>query len=566
MGSPTVPLQSWVYPLFDRLAALGYVSSGYAGLRPWTRMECARLLAEAGERLKKEASRKEVPRNEYLREEGRQAGTKTERQAQQIYQVLAAEFVDETRQLTGAGNLGGRVDSVYTRGTAISGPALRDGYHFGQTLTNDYARPYAPGFSDVTGITAHAAAGALSFAIQGEYQHAPATASDPVSTLEATAQQDGTLALPNGIPEISRFRLLESAAAFTYRGLQISFGKQSLWLGPGRSGPFLFSDNAGPIPMLRIDQTSPVRIPGISRVLGPARMEFFLGQVSGQHWIFSDGILAGPVIHSQPYLHGSKVGFQPTSNLEFGLGYTVLFGGPGIAFTGHNFLRTFTSFNESPGSAADPGDRRSSFDFSYRVPYLRNWLTVYADSLVEDEISPLGSTRPSLRLGLYVPRMPKMAKLDLRLEGLYTDVPGQSGTGFLYWNGRYRSGYTSDGELLASWIGRQGRGGQAWATYWLSPQSQVELNFRHSETDREFIGGGRLNDFGGRAAFMLRPDLSVSAFVQYEQWNFPALSAHPESNFTSSVQLTFYPRWSVGRKLRGDTSATVPAMAPDSSR
>src|SRR5208337_2269171 len=47
MGSPYVPLDSWVYPAFDRLIALGDVQSAIVGMRPWTRLECARLLSEA---------------------------------------------------------------------------------------------------------------------------------------------------------------------------------------------------------------------------------------------------------------------------------------------------------------------------------------------------------------------------------------------------------------------------------------------------------------------------------------------------------------------------------------
>jgi hypothetical protein len=42
MGSPYVPLDSWVYPAFDRLAAMGYLDSDIIGMRPWTRLECAR--------------------------------------------------------------------------------------------------------------------------------------------------------------------------------------------------------------------------------------------------------------------------------------------------------------------------------------------------------------------------------------------------------------------------------------------------------------------------------------------------------------------------------------------
>src|SRR6266850_4947228 len=36
LGSPYVPLDSWIYPALDRLAGLGLIDSGFAGMRPWT--------------------------------------------------------------------------------------------------------------------------------------------------------------------------------------------------------------------------------------------------------------------------------------------------------------------------------------------------------------------------------------------------------------------------------------------------------------------------------------------------------------------------------------------------
>jgi membrane-associated phospholipid phosphatase len=50
LGSPYVPLDSWIYPALDRLSALGVIDSGFAGMRPWTRRECARLLSERDEK------------------------------------------------------------------------------------------------------------------------------------------------------------------------------------------------------------------------------------------------------------------------------------------------------------------------------------------------------------------------------------------------------------------------------------------------------------------------------------------------------------------------------------
>jgi membrane-associated phospholipid phosphatase len=38
MGSPYVSLDSWVYPLFDRLIATGAINDAIVGMRPWTRL------------------------------------------------------------------------------------------------------------------------------------------------------------------------------------------------------------------------------------------------------------------------------------------------------------------------------------------------------------------------------------------------------------------------------------------------------------------------------------------------------------------------------------------------
>ena len=59
MGSPYVPIDSWVYSAMERLIALGYIHSADLGMRPWTRMECARLVDEASEQI--EAASSESP-------------------------------------------------------------------------------------------------------------------------------------------------------------------------------------------------------------------------------------------------------------------------------------------------------------------------------------------------------------------------------------------------------------------------------------------------------------------------------------------------------------------------
>jgi membrane-associated phospholipid phosphatase len=521
MGSPYVPLDSWIYPALERMAALGYIQSAYLGMRPWTRMECARMVEEAQESMA------------YADGESGGAG---------IHRALADEFALETGRLNGAPNLGVGLDSVYTRTTGISGTPLRDGYHFGQTIVNDYGRPYWSGTNAVVGLSADAEAGPFAFYFRGEYQKAPSIPSFSSSVLQAIAANDSTKPFPNGRDAVDRFSLLEGTVSLKVGNVQLSFGKQTAWLGPGESGPLLFSDNATPFTMLRIDSVKPYEIPGISRLLGPMRSEFFLGQLSGQQWVFANTHLVGPIIDPQPFIHGEKISFKPTANLEFGMGITAQFAGPGLPFTWRNFLRTYYSHKAS--IAEKPGKRLSAFDLTYRVPGLRNWLTFYLDSLVVDEYSPLGSSRPSLELGVYLPQFPRIPQLELRVEGLRSArTNSEFAPGFVYADRRFRSGYTSDGNLLGSWIGRAGTGGQAWATYSFSPRNSLQLGYRVQRVDKKFLEGGTANDFSITWNQMFPNQVGLNASVQYENWHFPLLAPDQQRNVTASIQLTYWPYW-----------------------
>lgn len=525
MSSPYVPLDSWVYAALERLAALGYVQSAYLGMRPWTRMACAQLIEEAGDQL-------------------HDAGADDKSAEHAIFESLAAEFRGEIDRRNGAANIGASLDAVYTRFTGISGVPVRDGYHFAQTLVNDYGRPYGAGFNNVSGATSRAVLGPFSLYVRGEYQHAPGSPSDPMSALQGIAEADLTTPLvSNPAPEVSRFHLLEATVAVTLHNTQVSLGKQSLWLGPGEAGPLLFSNNAEPIMMVRIDSIQPYRIPLLSNLLGPVRTEYFLGQLSGDQFEFNpvSGTLLGPGgIKPQPYLQGYKISFKPTPNLEAGMGITAEFAGPGLPFTWANFVRTLYSHTSS---SSNPGKRLSAADLSYRIPGLRKWVSLYGDSLVVDEISPIGSSRATVNPGIYLPQIPHLAKLEFRAEYLRSAQTHDFAPGFVYYGvRRYRSGYTNQGNLLASWIGRAGTGGQGWLTYSFSPRSHFQVGYRHQEVNPDFIGGGQLNDFSARGDLRLASGLTVSGSVQYEQWRFPLLFASGQSDVTTSFQFTFDPR------------------------
>src|SRR5208282_1783448 len=108
------------------------------------------------------------------------------------------------------------------------------------------------------------------------YQHAPAIPSYSASTLAAVAAADIRPPLANGISQADQVKLLNSTVSLNINNVQFTFGEQSAWLGPGESSSFLMSNNAPPFPMFRIDDIQPHEIPGLSRILGPFRTEFFM--------------------------------------------------------------------------------------------------------------------------------------------------------------------------------------------------------------------------------------------------------------------------------------------------
>ena len=227
----------------------------------------------------------------------------------------------------------------------------------------------------------------------------------------------------------------------------------------------------------------------------------------------------------------------------------MIFGGQGHPFTFGTFWNAFFRTG-SPLTASgavdvsrDPGDSRSGFDVSYRVPHLRKWVTAYVDSFSEDDVSPFASVRRAAwSPGVYLSKFPRFSRIDFRAEGVFTDVQGLP-AGTNYQNIIYRSGYTNYGNIIGSWVGRAGRGLQLRSTYWFSPESKIQVGYRHLGVSRDFLRGGWLDDVSLQSDIRLQRDLSFAGKMQYERWNFPLLSARTESNWMVSMGLTFRPKW-----------------------
>jgi len=527
-GSTYVPVDNWIYPALDRLYVLGYVDSAYFGLRPWTRMSIAHMLELCADRIVTDSNNDE---------------------ARELYFAVLREVRPDFDRSPTLRHPHGELESTYTRLRGMNGTPLRDSFHLGQTIVNDYGRPYENGFSNSTGFSTRAEGGPFSLYLRGEVQHAPPAAgysaalaaflSNTLDSIPFTTnpQQD---TIPKGpIAVANDLRVMEANLSYNILGHEFSFGKNDHWLGPDMGASMLWSNNAENIYDFEINRVEPLWIPFLSRFTGSFRYDFFVGSLKGHTY------------PNDPWVHVEKINFKPTANVEFGFSRMVIWGGKGHEpVTLHTFLQSFFSFNNVSlavkDSAKDPGARFGTFDFSYRLPHLRHWVTLYSDSLVHDSITPVANPpRAGVHPGIYLARFPGIEHLDLRLEGASTDTPlatVQTGQ-YLYWEYIQRQGPTNKGFLVGDWVGRQGKGGQAWLTYHLSPREEIQFTYRNAKGSLSFIPGGTTqNDYAFLVRKRIKKELELSGSMQFENWKAQIYKTGAQGDASFTGQLTWFPR------------------------
>lgn len=510
-----------------RLYSMGYLDSMFLGMRPWTRQSALHMLLKSKDAI--------VSSND--------------EQAQEILAKLMDELSTEIPAPNSRRGAVYGLQSAYTRMMGISGLTLGDSYHLGQTISNDYGRPYETGFNNVTGFSTANEWGRFSLYLRGEYQHAPSAAGyspafakvisnyDLIAYAPPNAPQDTIPAGP--IKAQNPFRVVEGYLSFHVWGHEITGGKSDAWLGPAQGGAMAWSNNAENIYSFRVDRVEPLHVPLLSDVLGPLRYDFFYGSLKGH------------TAPNHPYIHSEMFSFRPTKNFEFGFQRAIIFGGAGHEpVTLHTFLHGFFNFSDTTPdvkfSRNDPGARFSDFNFSYRLPFVRKYATLYLDSIAHDDVTPISAPRrAAYRTGLYISQFPRLNRLSLRVEAVTTD-PGvrrsNAGT-FNYFEIVQVQGYTNKGNILGDWIGREAKGGQAWLTYQLSGNEWVQLEYLNKKTPKDFIAGGTTqNQFKVDVVKRLGRDVELNGWLQYEGWKAPIYKTGMQKNTTVAVQLTWFPK------------------------
>jgi membrane-associated phospholipid phosphatase len=530
IGSTNVPMDSWIYPALERLGSMGLIPTQNVGIRPWTRQECLRQLQQAEELAD--------------RPDGFSPGLVAE--AHRLMTDLHHELADEPVSYEALS-----LESVYARYGTIAGPALADSYHFGQTWWNDFGRPLGRGSSFIGGVSYRAHYGRLFFYDRQELQHSPGNPAESAAINALINQLDRIEPDSPQIQPIAaraaydRQRPIELYGGVAFGGNALSLGKQELYWGPTTMGPLSLSSNAEPNYNLRFVSTRPHPLPFFPSI-GTYRFDIVLGKLSGHSY------------PARPWYNGQKASFNFGDYLEIGFTRWSVFWGEGHPITLHSFKENVFSFNSTGsyvgngaapyGDRNDPGDRKSNFDFRYKLPFLRKVVTLYADAYSDDDPSPIDAPRRAVwNPGIYLARLPFLPHMDLRVEAVSsTGLPSDFGGAHFFINNQYLDSNTNKGFMLGNAIGRDARAIEGRTGYWFSSRTRIEGGYRQNKGGTAFLpGGGTITDGFVNSSFAINRHWTAQVFAQYERFLIPSYMNGSQHNASGWLQITWNPELGV---------------------
>lgn len=437
--STNVPLGHWSYDAIEKLANYGMIKSAMLSTKPFSRLEMARLVAEAQDSLDQMEEPPEVLTaiverltREYraeLVEIGACAGSHSDSTLKPVEDPYG-KYLYATK----TPDLENRRGDVFRRGSNF-----RSGFASRGTYLDTFA-----------------------FYVHPEYVGAP----------EGDNKVD----------------LIEGYGKIGLGPIEIEAGRDSLWWGPGYHGAIIMSDNARPFDMIKVSTPQPVLLPWIFRFLGPLKAEWFLARLEDDRRRYPDASGADPIGH--PYLTGVRVSIKPHPLVELGASRVAQFGGhgrPGLGFFDY-FKPLFALNNRGESSGTNSDNQIAGFDASLLVPLPQNPLLrsvrFYADAAGEDEAGLFPSKWGDL-LGMQFNDILKTGRTDFRIE--YADDIVPDSPFVFYTHSTYTSGYTYYGRVIGHNMGTESRDLYLQLSHYLTDDLVVDVAYdrhTHTRTDR----------------------------------------------------------------------------------
>lgn len=451
LASSNLPLHHWSYDALERLVTLGVIDGALIGAKPFSRIQAARYVARAIERV----------RADEVKLDGR------EKIADPILERLLVEFRPELIRLgtirarpddkTGSLRFGARITSEVDASSIGGGQTVR----FRENRGGEY---FVNGIQNQTDVRAWAELNEwAAVMVQPKF-----ISNRHLLGIGATNNSDN-------------FYLREFSLKLTYWNISLEAGRGTQWWGHGYHGSLLLTDHAFPMDMIKLGSEEPFRLPGFLSGLGEWKINSFLGRFEENRDF------------SRAKVFGVRVSYLPTNWLELGLTRLTQFGGRGRdqSFPG---VVADAYFSEPNQTGNRDVNEQAMVDFRAKipkVPYLVPFpagLQLYGEIGTEDKWSQLPiPSRTALLGGIYIPQVFEGDTMDLRIEYADTDFGRRRHpelTDVWYNNGTYTSGMRYRGFPLGHHMGTDGIDFFVRTTRYLTDTLQLGANFNIQERDR----------------------------------------------------------------------------------
>ena len=489
--------RSWIYDALEKIVLAGLADQALLNTKPMSRMEAARIVAQAVRRIEQDQS------NDYS----------NRGHIEDLLYKLIKEFSNELAEM------GVRTPLNKEGQSGFLGLKPVDHVQFGSAFANNSQKTVANlGKSFNEGINSDV-------------------------TFDGRNQLGDFLSLYYQ-PELSfdedrtEGQLVIGYAKLTLWNTELEVGRDSIWWGPGYRGSMLFSNNAPPLDQVRLSSAEPFRLPWVFEHLGPIKLTTFVGQLDDDREDFPDA-----------FVGGYRISLAPSRFLEIGHGRAYQFGGKGRGYRIKDFPGTVFQFTTSEG-VDNPNDPRAinnvmSLDATVRIPDVNRYIFIARDMSLYGEMGWddtrkgwIYPNQPGELVGAYLTGFLGDPKLDFRVE--YTKT-----TSIMFTHGQYTDGFTHKDFVLSHFVGTDGDEIYARISRWIT--DDILLGLQASKADVGPTTSGLL-DLPREKRYSLGLDSSYritdrsSIFLEYDFsriHNNNFISGEKENDHLLRVEFTY---------------------------
>lgn len=422
-----VPPDDPAYEYLDNLIAFGLVTSDISGTKPYSRGEFARLIVEARGNLRGKSGAGRFPLVESS------IGYLSDRFVADI-DAISATPTPRVLRLRPIDDLQVNYFNYKGEHRAIATPQIDA--ELQPFIAYREGRKFQEGQNAAVESRSWLSLGNTF----GFYYHGRLIATDPRNSTGLAGDVD--------------FETMRFYFKLTKWNIDLLVGKDGMQWGMGQRGNLMLSTNAKPVgsfkklPLIKLSNTKPIRLPWILNGLGPMRYVLFISKLGKDRSDFP-----------RPYFIGSRFNFKPGKNSEFGLSHSYIMGGEGFpSFSFIDGLAEFFFIRKREGRFFNLGSDTTGlnianhfmgFDFKLRFPGLRN-TEFYNEIYFEDlfgSLSTLFNRQLGYHGGFYVPRLSDDGRFGIRVEVTHTSKIFYTGSSPLV------AGFTFERSIIGNNLG-----------------------------------------------------------------------------------------------------------------